>query len=192
MTGRRKLVCFKRETEENLIDMRHLGKQFLSKMEPWFKRNLGEWVEALKRKEVAPNYSSDGFKFSFTNTKDGLEIQGEKDSTIFQLLIPLGEVSMVTQSCLSDCDLLRTFLHNGFLGLRKDTHLVVKTERTHVQLCCRFQKKSREWNFVLKLNKVQGEYDDIACEACRLKTNEDVMLLCDSCNDGFHTFCLKV
>ena len=32
--------------------------------------------------------------------------------------------------------------------------------------------------------------DNVVCEACRLGGNEELLLLCDSCNLGHHTFCL--
>ena len=33
---------------------------------------------------------------------------------------------------------------------------------------------------------------DAACEVCRSAAHETDMLLCDECNHGYHTFCLKV
>ena len=31
---------------------------------------------------------------------------------------------------------------------------------------------------------------DLACEICNFPDDDDVMLLCDNCNSGWHTYCL--
>jgi len=35
-----------------------------------------------------------------------------------------------------------------------------------------------------------AELDAIGCEMCTLKTDESLMILCDGCDKGFHTFCI--
>jgi hypothetical protein len=32
---------------------------------------------------------------------------------------------------------------------------------------------------------------DILCEICKLGTNDEKLLLCDACDQGFHIYCLK-
>uniref|UniRef100_A0A0K0D5C1 PHD-type domain-containing protein n=1 Tax=Angiostrongylus cantonensis TaxID=6313 RepID=A0A0K0D5C1_ANGCA len=32
---------------------------------------------------------------------------------------------------------------------------------------------------------------DFACGSCKLSDNEDILLLCDNCDDAWHTTCLK-
>lgn len=34
-------------------------------------------------------------------------------------------------------------------------------------------------------------YNAIICERCENADNEDRLLLCDACNDGYHTYCLR-
>ena len=35
-------------------------------------------------------------------------------------------------------------------------------------------------------------HPDMACEVCRSAADDEKMLLCDGCDNGFHIFCLKV
>ena len=32
----------------------------------------------------------------------------------------------------------------------------------------------------------------VLCQVCRSDDNEDQLLLCDSCDKGYHTYCFKV
>ena len=47
---------------------------------------------------------------------------------------------------------------------------------------CLYKKRKRTRTF---------HNNDIKCEDCHLQDNEANMLLCDRCNKGYHTFCLK-
>lgn len=36
-----------------------------------------------------------------------------------------------------------------------------------------------------------SEEDDVVCEACNKDENDNKLILCDTCDDGYHTYCLK-
>lgn len=35
------------------------------------------------------------------------------------------------------------------------------------------------------------DYDKVKCTTCKRSDSEDLMLLCDECDAGYHTFCLR-
>eukprot|EP00931_Biecheleriopsis_adriatica_P010648 TRINITY_DN111718_c0_g1_i1.p1 TRINITY_DN111718_c0_g1~~TRINITY_DN111718_c0_g1_i1.p1 ORF type:complete len:254 (+),score=52.81 TRINITY_DN111718_c0_g1_i1:40-762(+) len=43
----------------------------------------------------------------------------------------------------------------------------------------------------LPVDEEIGETAEIVCEACGSGHDEQLLLLCDSCNDAYHTFCLQ-
>ncbi|XP_013611381.1 PREDICTED: lysine-specific demethylase 5D isoform X2 [Brassica oleracea var. oleracea] len=117
-------------------------------------------------------------------------VKGKKWGEVYQFMSSGEKISKCAKHVL--CQLYKEHLHDFekyHILMNADPAKGCKRNRR----CSEFSSsKRRKIKAEVKNPKVQNEGEaDQACEQCKSDTHGEVMLLCDSCNKGWHIYCLS-
>ncbi|CAL9237595.1 unnamed protein product [Arabidopsis halleri] len=166
-----------------------------------YKRFLEEHLgKKLKKRVVFEGEELDLCKlFNAVKRFGGYEkvVKGKKWGEVYQFMSSGEKISKCAKHVL--CQLYKEHLHDfenyhnrmnadASKGCKRKINAVERIRR-----CTEFQSsKRRKRNADVKIPKVEKEGGaDQACEQCKSGKHGDVMLLCDSCNKGWHIYCLS-
>jgi hypothetical protein len=57
---------------------------------------------------------------------------------------------------------------------------------------CFFHTEISKRSFKKKKKPQAEDDDDVVCQICKSGDNDDKLLLCDKCDNGFHTYCINL
>jgi len=121
-------------------------------------------------------------------------VKGKKWGEVYQFMSSGEKISKCAKHVL--CQLYKEHLHdfeNYHNRMNVDASKSCKRKINGIRRCSESRSsKRRKRNADVKNPKVENEEGvDQACEQCKSDKHGEVMLLCDSCNKGWHIYCLS-